>query len=274
MAEFIKFVGNDAKLTEKFLQDHPNFEKLIVNDANDENMQKTTALLQAAKRGHANVVEVLLKHGADVTAADTAGRSSIHFAALCTKQHLYRHGICPEELHYKGEENDSHFKTMEVLLTYIDSHKLHDIIDGRDDDGRTALMYAVMQGHTEVIEPLLHHGANLTILDNDGWNVVLYASLYGRHKLLNTFLSDSKYNLGAELVNTPNKMGYMPLVVAAEQGWESTVLILLSHGADPGALCRDKKYPHEHAEAKGHTKIAKLLREKWEQQYESKNQEL
>ena len=28
--------------------------------------------------------------------------------------------------------------------TYIDSHKLHDIIDGRDDDGRTALMYAVM----------------------------------------------------------------------------------------------------------------------------------
>ena len=79
MDEFIKFVGNDAKLTEKFLQDHPNFEKLIVNDANDENMQKTTALLQAAKRGHAKVVEVLLKHGADVTAADTAGRSSIHF---------------------------------------------------------------------------------------------------------------------------------------------------------------------------------------------------
>ena len=34
MDEFIKFVGNDAKLTEKFLQDHPNFEKLIVNDAN------------------------------------------------------------------------------------------------------------------------------------------------------------------------------------------------------------------------------------------------
>ena len=30
------------------------------------------------------------------------------------------------------------------------------------------------------------------------------------------------------------------------------------------------KVPHEHAEAKGHTKIAKLLREKWEQQYESK----
>ena len=36
MAEFIKFVGNDAKLTEKFLHDHPNFEKLIVNDAKDE----------------------------------------------------------------------------------------------------------------------------------------------------------------------------------------------------------------------------------------------
>ena len=74
----------------------------------------------------------------------------------------------------KGEENDSHFKTMELLLTYIDSHKLHDMIDGRDDDGRTALMYAVMQGHTEVIEPLLHHGANLSILDNDGWNVICF----------------------------------------------------------------------------------------------------
>ena len=65
-----------------------------MNDAKDENMQKTTALLQA---GHVKVVEALLKHGADVTATDTADDRSIHFAALCTKQHLYRHGICPEE---------------------------------------------------------------------------------------------------------------------------------------------------------------------------------
>ena len=46
--------------------------------------------------------------------------------------------------------------------------------------------------------------------------LILYASLYGRHNLLNTFLSDSKYNLGAELVNTPNKMGYVPLVMSLQ----------------------------------------------------------
>ena len=265
MNKFISFVGNDADLTKQFLNEHPNFETLIVKDGVDANMKKTTALLEASKRGHVRVVEELLKAGADITVTDHVNRSPIHFAAICTKQHLYRHGICPEELHYKGEEDDSHFKTMEVLLNHIDFTSLHKLIDQGDENGRTAIMYAVMQDHDDVIQPLLEHGADLSRIDNDGWHVVLYGALYNRFQLLNKFFSNDDYDLNHELVNVPGNMGYSPLVIAAEQGWENTVRILLSYGANPTFLCRDKKYPYEHAKDKGHNEIAVLLKEKYDE---------
>ena len=42
MNKFISFVGNDADLTKQFLNEHPNFETLIVEDGVDANMKKTT----------------------------------------------------------------------------------------------------------------------------------------------------------------------------------------------------------------------------------------
>ena len=164
-----------------------------------------------------------------------------------------------------GEEDDSHFKTMEVLLNHIDFTSLHKLIDQGDENGRTAIMYAVMQDHDDVIQPLLEHGADLSRIDNDGWHVVLYGALYNRFQLLNKFFSNDDYDLNHELVNVPGNMGYSPLVIAAEQGWENTVRILLSYGANPTFLCRDKKYPYEHAKDKGHNEIAVLLKEKYDE---------
>jgi ankyrin repeat protein len=39
-------------------------------------------------------------------------------------------------------------------------------VDGRDGDGRTALMRAVVMGNKEVVEKLIAHGADLKVLEN------------------------------------------------------------------------------------------------------------
>ena len=51
-------------------------------DVNAADKDGATPLLLAAESGHAAVVELLLKHQADVNAANTYGSTPLHFAAL------------------------------------------------------------------------------------------------------------------------------------------------------------------------------------------------
>lgn len=240
--EFIQAVGNDAEAAKLFLKNNKDFLK---------DGEGSTALVESAKRGHGRVVEVLLSKGANIQGSDSKGRTAVHFAALCSKQHHVRHGICPEEVGYKGEEYDSHHDTMERLVRFEGSP-----MDAVDDEGRTALMYAAMQGHSDIVDVLLENGADPTISDKSGWSAIFYCALYNREKILEKLLKDGRTD-----INSKDLMGYVPLVTASEQGWKQSVLILLSFGANPLIKCRNGKLPSEHARGFGHTEIAEILQE-------------
>ena len=92
---------------------------------------ETQALLRAAREGHADAVEELLKSpGIDVNAKDEAGNTALIEAARFGHDHVTR-----------------------VLLGAGASTNV------RDKDGKTPLMLAVAGGHEEVVLALKQAGA-------------------------------------------------------------------------------------------------------------------
>lgn len=134
------FTGN-VKLVRKILSDKN--QKVDVNAAND---QGTTALIEASKLGHVDIVRVLLKAGANPNWANSAGETAVHYAAQhavpTVLQLLVAHGgdvnvvDCEGRtaLHWACAHDALH--TAEWLLSSTDID-----VTVKNREGRNALMY-------------------------------------------------------------------------------------------------------------------------------------
>jgi ankyrin repeat protein len=99
-----------------------------------------TPLHLAAWNNNAKIVKELLKHGAQVNAVNTEGRTSLHYAF----GHI-----------------DNNIEIIQILLEY-GAH-----INAQDKDGNTPLHLAVLYGSLEAVEILIKNNADVTIKNND-----------------------------------------------------------------------------------------------------------
>jgi ankyrin repeat protein len=97
----------------------------------------TNALMAAAVRGHKEVVEALVKGGADVNAQNADGHTALFFA-------------------YNG---------LNQVASLLD--KYGEYIQG-EDDNNTKIIQEALQTHNEVVALLLASGADETIKDKEG----------------------------------------------------------------------------------------------------------
>lgn len=105
-----------------------------------------SAMCYAAGRGFDDVVSVLLDGGVDVNARYGNGLSALMWAAG----------------HSVDAGNNSAIRVIK-LVTARGAQ-----IDARDNRGRTALMIAAELGYEEVVDALLGHGADPSLVDNSG----------------------------------------------------------------------------------------------------------
>ena len=198
-----------------------------------------TPLIQASKRGFAEIVSLLLENGADVKKSDKDGFTAMHWAS------------------YQG------FEDLVASMLRQDA----DASQPTDNEGRTALFVASCKGYLDIVRTLLFHGADVNKPRLDGATPFFIAA-QNNHTEIAKMLLEKVEDIEKGLDTDGGvQAGLTPLLVAAKSG--NTVLVeeLLARGAD-----QDRRTTIAHldipagstalsvAELRGHEEVAAVLR--------------
>ncbi|XP_067653662.1 fibronectin type 3 and ankyrin repeat domains protein 1-like [Haliotis asinina] len=157
-----------------------------------------TPVMVAAIYGHSDVVEFLVGRGADVSLVDGDGDNVLHLAC------------------YDGD-----VETVKLILDL-------DVVDVnyRGHYSRTPVMAAAVNGHRDVVEFLVGRGADVSLVDRDGDNVLHLACYDGDVETVKLIL-----DLNVVDVNARNNNGQTAAVYARLGGHQRVLDLLVSRGA-------------------------------------------
>jgi ankyrin repeat protein len=138
-------------------------------------------------------------------------------------------------------------KALELLIKHgVDVHRMN-------EGGRTALHFAVINDHANLIEPLIKAGAYINAQDKDGSTSLYLAALQKKSKTLEALLA---HKPDLELKSSG---GTTPLMLAVIWGRLENVKALLAAGANIKALDNQNMTAFHHAAEKGDVEIVKEL---------------
>jgi ankyrin repeat protein len=187
----------------------------------------SSALQNAAGRGHMQTVQVLLAAGGDVNSLRG-----------------YHRGTALHEAAWSG-----HDQIVQLLLA-----------NGADANaatvfrGETALHYAASRGHAKVVELLLAAGADLEhVLRTSGTTALHIAAAFGYVEVTALLIS-----AGAD-VTARDVSDFTPLLAAARRGHAAVVRKLLAAGADVHAVSKAHQTPLMLAAEDGHLGVVEVL---------------
>ena len=240
---------------------HELAERLInaarAQHVNDRGGQCVTPLHAAASKGHAKVVQVLLKKGANVDARDDEDGTPLLKASVQgdpgVVQSLLQSGADPN---VENENNETplylasrkgRLEAVRLLLEY-GADPNH-----QDSWGWSALRTASANGQDDVVELLLRYGADLNLRDADKNAPLHMASFNGRAGAVQLLL-----DYGSD-VDTRDRRGGTPLQDAAQEGFLDVVQVLLERGADANATKEDRWAALHCAAGNGHLQVVEVL---------------
>ncbi|XP_048247739.1 ankyrin repeat domain-containing protein 50-like [Haliotis rufescens] len=149
-----------------------------------------TPVMEAARAGHKEVVELLVSEGADVSLVDVDGNNTLHFA--CMRRDV-------------------------EMVMYVLSLNVVDI-NSRGLRSMTPVMMEALYGHRDVDELLVSIGADVSLVDEDGNNIFHYASRGGDVGtvkyvlLLNVVDIDARNNSGETAADVARLWGHQPVL--------------------------------------------------------------
>mmetsp|Transcript_63469 Transcript_63469/g.147921 ORF Transcript_63469/g.147921 Transcript_63469/m.147921 type:complete len:810 (+) Transcript_63469:86-2515(+) len=121
-----------------------------------------SACMWAARHGHLGIVEAILANGINLGVEDYAG--------LTVMDHAQEHHEMRSMIAAVGELND---ELLEAVKRN-DEQEVCDLLQAganinlRDEEGWTPLMWAVLQKSVDLVELIVRHGANPSLLDEKG----------------------------------------------------------------------------------------------------------
>jgi ankyrin repeat protein len=185
---------------------------------------KSTLSHLASRRGHLEVAQLLVKHGADPTAGSKLGICPLHLAS------------------FSGN--------MEVLQ-FLVKHRADSTV--QDSEGWTPLHMASRYGHVEIVQFFVEHGTDLTALSNNGWTSLHFASGNGPIEAVQLLVEH-----GAD-PRVQNKDAITPLHLSSQNGHIEIVQFLVAHGADPTAQDNKGLTPLYYALGNRHVELLPFL---------------
>lgn len=127
-------------------------------DINVSNFYGENSLMLSVFFNRINVMHFLLKNGANINHRDNSGKTVLMISSQC-----------------------NHIKITEELTKLCD-------INAINNEGRTALMFAIGNNNSEIVNLLLNSGADPHIKDNAMWTPFIYASYIGNIDIFNTLI--------------------------------------------------------------------------------------
>ncbi|XP_048239007.1 uncharacterized protein LOC124117623 [Haliotis rufescens] len=219
-----------------------------------------TPLMTATVNGKKDVFDFLVSKGADITLTDDDKNNILHLACEGGNKPLVEYLLPKMDINCHGKRGwtpvmkgaySGKKDTFELLLSKranpsltgddndtllhaasrggnidIVRHVIGDFdINTRGWKGHTPLMLAVAGGHTDVVDFLVDHGADVNVVDNDGDGILHLACEKGNLKMVKHVISYSDINLR-------DNFGWTPLSMAAVEGKFAVFKYLKGLGAD------------------------------------------
>ena len=197
-------------------------------DINFKSLYIIPVLIWAAKNGHKDIVELLIRLKADVNAKYGVNDNTVlHLAIINGKT--------------------------DVVKLLIKSAAIN--IDEPDRFGRTALIFATIKGYLDIVKLLIDKGANVNAADNKINNTALMLSAGEGYEDIVKLLIEKGANVNA----TDNKINNTALMWAVRKGYKDIVKLLIEKGANVNAVNKHGETALKWAEYSGHQDIVELL---------------
>lgn len=237
--------------------DEKRMETPIVSE--DEELPSTPLLHVACRHGRVDDVLAALDATASVNAVNTADETPLFIAArwghtqvvqmlLKKNAHVELGKVNSDMTPLRIAANNGHVDVVRALLA---ANACMD--DVESDDGLTVLYEAARKGHVEVARALLEHGAKLHV-PNRNEQAPLYVSARNGHTDVMRLLLEH-----GDEVDRININGVTPLWIAALKGRVEAVELLLAHGANVDAVDVDGITPLWIAAQEGRTNVVQAL---------------
>ncbi|KAK1784917.1 hypothetical protein P4O66_018351 [Electrophorus voltai] len=193
------------------------------------NPEGLSALHLAASNGLINSLNLLLSHGVNLHASDTAGKTALHLSA-----------------------GGGHSACVQRLL------QCRSPVDITDLQGRTALHDAAYAGHSIIIKMLCDGGASVSAIDMDGQSPLLLAAWRSHSRACQQLL-----HCGASSTSQ-DKQNKTALILACEHPCRDVVEVLLKNKADVTAVDVHGHDPYHYARLSEDQALIAMVGQAWE----------
>ena len=191
-----------------------------------------TPLLEACIKGHVDFVrELIVKHGADLSAKDNNNYDALLFAVYGGHPDLVR--VLIKEFNFNANMS-------------------------RGCNGRTPLLEASYKGRIDFVRELVvEHGAGLSAKDNNNYYDALLYAVYGGHQdLVRVLIKEFNFNVNM----SRGRNGCTSLLIACYRGHTDLVReLVVEHGADVNAHDDDGDDALMYAARGGHQDLVRVL---------------